>query len=571
MDNKKIQASTIVSPSIINSWSQAYAAGNLFAVVSLSQEETATETDMLDVIGKEILNTLEAEYFTIETKNLESIHNAISVAIKHALEKQNIVISACFATVIENTLYVFALGGAKIYMKRQDKIGLLLSGQEPTLINASGFLQTNDLVILQTEALGKVISKEKLIQASERQSPAEIAEYLSPLVQEYEKGGAATVILLYNHAQKDIQQAETVEEPEILIHTPPRIPNFRKIAQTVLLRLSKLPHIELTKKRKLFLCVGITLIVLLIFGIIYTTKQKEKAIQQALFQEVYASAQKKFDEGQGLAGLNKNLSRDNLTQAQKIIIENKDKFNNNKVLKEKLDTLLKNIEDGLLAVSGVNLVDAKPVDANTNTLLSIVLENNPMAVTQDEKTIYIIDDKAIISIDKKTKSKKTLVQNKDSWKTVGGLGIFLGNMYVLDRDAGQIFKFVGSNSSNYLSSKQDLSKATSIAIDGSIFILYSDGTIQKWTRGKQDSFTVSGLDEQLKNPSRISTDTDADNLYILDNGNGRIVVLKKNGVYETQYQTDVVKTATEFDVLEKDKKIFVLNDKKVWEINLSSN
>lgn len=569
MDSKKIQASTLVSPSRLTCWSQAYAAGNLFAVVSLTtQEETVAETDTLGVIGKEILNTLEAEYFTIEIKNLESINNAITVAIKHAVEKPNIVLSACFATVIENVLYIFALGGAKIYMKRQDKLGLLLSGQEPTLISASGFLENNDLVILQTKTLGEIISKEKLIQAAQQTNPAEITEYLSPLIQEYEKGGAAGVILLYNHTQKDSQKEEAASH-QSYVEPKKKVVDFKNITQMLLPFIAatraKLGFIELTRKRKLFLGISVILIILLIFGVIYTTKQKEKAIQQALFQEVYAGAQKKFDEGQGLAGLNKNLSRDNLNQAQKIIADNKDKFNNNKILKEKLDTLLKNIEDGLLTVSGVNRVDAKQGD---NTMLSIALENNSKAVTQDEKLIYTIDNKAITSIDKKTKDKKTLIQNKDSWKTVGGLGVFLGNIYVLDRDVGQILKFVDSNSNNYFSSKQDLSKATSIAIDGSIFILYSDGTIQKWTRGKQDSFTVSGLDEQFKNPTRISTDADTNNLYILDNGNARIVVLKKNGVYDTQYQTDVIKTATEFDVLEKEKKIFILSKGKIWQIDI---
>ncbi len=563
MDSKKIQAATIVSSSHPASWSQAYTAGNLFAVVSLTKtEKDNAEIDMLAVIGKEILNTLEAEYFTLETKDLESIQNAITVATKNALGKEDVVLSACFTSVVENALYIFALGETKIYMQRQDKLGLLLLGQEPTISSASGFLQPNDVVILQTKEFGEVISKEKLaIVLEEQQKPTEIAEYLSPLIHEHEKGGAAAVVFLY--------EEEIIAVPEIITPKPPRIqiPDIKKVLQ----KMPKLPHIELTGKRKLFLGICLTLIILLIFSVVYTNNQKEKAIQQALFQEVYAAAQKKFDTGQGLSGLNKNLARDDLTQAQKIILENKEKFANNKVLKDKLGALLKNIEDSLLTVSGVNRVDAKPVDVNANIMLSIALETKPHTVAQDDKTIYTIDDKEITSFDKKTKSKKTLVSNKDSWSTVGGigaLGAYIGNLYVLDRDAGQILKFVGSNSSNYLSSKQDLSKATSIAIDGSIWILYSDGNIQKWTRGKQDAFAVSGLDEKFNNPTRIFTASDTDNLYILDNGNNRIVVLSKTGVYQTQYQSDVLKTTIEFDVLEKDKKAFVLSNGKLWQIEL---
>lgn len=572
----QLYSKTIVSSPHATSWSQAYTAGNLFGVVSLTQKDTLAETDTLGHIGKEILNTLEAEYFTIETKDLESIQNAVNVAIKHAFAKESIMISACFAAVIENALYVFCTGGAKIYLKRKGTLGLLLFHPESNLIGASGFLQTNDLVILQTKNFGEAIPKEKLEQAAKHTHPDEIAESLSPLVQGHETGGAAAVVFLY---AKNPNNKEEITEETIIASTPsPREKlDFGKIIQA-LFRLTatyraqapKLPHIVLTRKRKLFLSIGILLTILLFFGVIYTSRQKEAAKQQALFEQIYATAQKKFDEGQGLAGLNKNLSRDDFAEGQKLIMDNKDKFSN-KVHKEKLDTLLKNIEEGLLAVSGVNRIDAKETKIDASLLLSFAREQNPMAISQDEKTVYTIDDKAILNFDKKTKAKKTLITNKDSWKTVGGLGAYNGNIYVLDKDAGQIYKFVGSNQSNYLTTKQDLSKAISIAIDGSIWILYSDGTIQKWTRGKQDSFTVSGLNGELKNPTRIFTDTESAKLYILDNGNGRIVVLMKNGVYETQYQAEVLKTATEFDVLEKDKKIFVLNGKKVWEINLSSN
>jgi dihydrofolate reductase len=54
----------------------------------------------------------------------------------------------------------------------------------------------------------------------------------------------------------------------------------------------------------------------------------------------------------------------------------------------------------------------------------------------------------------------------------------------------------------------------------------------------------------------------------LDNGNSRVVVFDKTGSYKAQYQADVIKSAKDFEVLEKDKKIYVLSGGKVYEITL---
>jgi hypothetical protein len=46
------------------------------------------------------------------------------------------------------------------------------------------------------------------------------------------------------------------------------------------------------------------------------------------------------------------------------------------------------------------------------------------------------------------------------------------------------------------------------------------------------------------------------------------VVLDKSGNYKNQYQAGVLKTAKDFDVLEKDKKIYLLSGGKTYEVDL---
>jgi len=60
-------AKIVANPSALG-WSQVYSAGKLFAAISLEKSEEGQEKDYLNVLGKEILSTLEQEFFTLETK-----------------------------------------------------------------------------------------------------------------------------------------------------------------------------------------------------------------------------------------------------------------------------------------------------------------------------------------------------------------------------------------------------------------------------------------------------------------------------------------------------------------------
>ncbi len=114
----------------------------------------------------------------------------------------------------------------------------------------------------------------------------------------------------------------------------------------------------------------------------------------------------------------------------------------------------------------------------------------------------------------------------------------------------------------------DLSNVVYLTIDGSIWVLFSDGSITKYTKGKQDSLTVSGLDKPLSGPTQIVTTVDFDNVYILDKGNGRVVVLKKDGSFVAQYASDTMHTTTAMDISEKDKKIYLLSTGTVYQLDL---
>lgn len=78
-------------------------------------------------------------------------------------------------------------------------------------------------------------------------------------------------------------------------------------------------------------------------------------------------------------------------------------------------------------------------------------------------------------------------------------------------------------------SNANISNAVSFAIDGSVYVLGSDGSVKKFLNGAHDDFTLPTLKTPLNAPTRIITNADVKNIYILDPNNKRILVTTKTG------------------------------------------
>lgn len=355
----------IVASPTISSWSQAYNAGKLFAVVSLEKaanEEEANES--LATLGKNILEKLEQNFFTLETKDLVSIKSAIEESLK--IIPEDVLYSFSVGSFSENALYLFAGKGGKALIKRGGSLGeVLASKDEDILIASSGFVEKDDLIILETKAFCEIISNDILQSSLDSLPPSEIAEDLAPKLHEKEDGRAASIVIKYEEQETPQTPYEEPEPQEPIL--PASNPQTSSSSQPTTSKFFS--FYNLTHSKKHFLTVFVLIIIILIASIFFAIKKQNDAKTQVLFNSIYTQAKNKFDEGQGLIDLNKNLARDSFISAQKILNENKDKFPvKSKELTQTQD-LLKNVEDGLAQVSPV---DKSGLDRNK---LSVTVEN----------------------------------------------------------------------------------------------------------------------------------------------------------------------------------------------------
>ncbi len=117
------------------------------------------------------------------------------------------------------------------------------------------------------------------------------------------------------------------------------------------------------------------------------------------------------------------------------------------------------------------------------------------------------------------------------------------NFYVLDTAANDVLRFRPVGSGVYsepegyfgVNSGVDLAQATDLAIDGSVYILFSDGTVNRYIGGARADFSLATLPSPVGVPGVIFISQGMGSLYILDGDNGRIVQVTTEGVYQRQF------------------------------------
>lgn len=360
MDNN-ISFSKIVATPTLNSWSQAYNAGKLFAVLSLEKTaELPPDIESLNILGKNLLERLEQEFFTIEEKNLESIKIAVSNTFQNQIENVNY--SFACGAFVNNILYLFALGNGKAYIKRDGNLGVALNSQDSdpkAVTSSSGFLKDADLIVLTTDAFSKTITNDDLNSNLNDTSPSEIAEALAPNIHKAEDGKISAIVIKYGNPpaaeeilDEGIEEQEEIKQEEQSVETE-KEPPFQKYLILLKSKLQR-PGMLFKPTKKIFLLLAVVIAGILMFSIFLTIQNQNNARMRSLFAQVYADVQKKYEEGQSLLDLNKNLARDSFLSAEKILNDNKDKFPEKSKERNQIQDLLKKVGKGLVQVSPVD-------------------------------------------------------------------------------------------------------------------------------------------------------------------------------------------------------------------------
>ncbi len=639
--NQDILLSKIVPNPTDTTWSQAYTTLNVYITVSIERAEGKTT---IATVGKDILEKLQREFFALDDKSLENIKTAVGNVTKSIEEETTY--SIIVGAIVKDILYLVLASTGEVALKRDGNVGVIAKGEKGELIGFSGRLRHDDIIVLQTGDFSEKISFPTLSEYLTEENILTISENITPLVHEASKGTESAIILQYKNLdnivseekEEDAARAyyneeevveeknedEQVSEEEIprVTHVVESIENdeqntkgdtrFQPDEKSF---LDEKPQKEKTKftlpsfaflkniggKRSIIAAAVVLLVIILIGSIAAQRMSQAKKEREKLFTEVYAPAQKKYDESSSLISLNKSIALGELVSLQKSLKDSLSKFEQKSDEYKKINELLTQVTNKIDETGGgsgvknqkelikaSDLKEMKSLDGvtfNGGELILVDSKNKLTAtfdangkikktydtdktsgtyVVADETFIYVLGD-SIAKIDKGNSKSETIIDEAKG----SAIEVFGSNIYVLNGKDIDKYRAPTYAATSYFTDDPSFSSTpVSMTINGPVYVLEQSGKLQMFSKGKVEGFEAKGLLAPFGENSQVYTDDEYSNLYILDGKNERIVALSDKGEFQTQYEWNEFKDAKSFAIDEKGKKGFLLKNNSLYTFDL---
>lgn len=604
--NQNILLSKITGTPTDTSWAQAYSTLNLYIVIGIRSEKEDGQESIASV-GKNLLERLQREFFALDKKNLTNIKEATTRAVENA-QNPSVSYSILQGIIIHNILYIVIAHAGTVLLKRGSKTGIIAQGEMGEIMSFSGKLQQTDTVVFATESFLSRIPFNELVDSLSEKEFSDISENIAPQMHENSTGDEAAILLQYNPEQKVTPPQEHARE-QGLQEENPHVPHDSKKSfflpsfPVLHFKQFSLPHLKLSL-RKILIPAGIIILLALFIGSLFIEHARQKqGEQEILLKQALAPSQKKIEEADALASMNKNFALDTLVQAKNELLGVRGQFPENSKERVTINSMIKDIDKKIQRLGGgsaeqegsvfftarsgksISALTAKGTDlAVINTESTVTLVNketgkeadtisldakNSRGITGDKKYLYILSDDGVYKVEKGTKKSQKIVPLKNS-RDISGIDTFLGNVYLLDSRAKDIIKYSADSFDklSYLKDSKIEAVPVSFTIDSSIYVFEEGGIIQKFTRGRADNFSLRGLTKKIGKKGVIYTDEDLSSIFVLDPENKRIVALDKTGHMQKEYLRTFLQSASSFAVDSSGKKAFVLAGNKVFALEL---
>jgi len=579
--------------------------GKIFAVISTVSKDSGLDTVLA---GREVLSRLHEEYFG---EGGGSSFSRLKISVEKVISEfsswEDIQI-AC-GVLIDNIFYLAAGGGARIAVLRQGTLSTILKSQTGEVQVASGIPKESDFFILGTSQFFSKSPEGVLKGAIQGKDPKEAAEALAPIIHSGElTGGIGASFLKLIHLKPKLDQSVTVPEPETKRIFSGEVKSssglFEKLKEKAVYVRNVGGENALSPRRKVLASVGGILLVALIVSIFFGIREKRNRDLREEFEKNYLQATHELDEAESLYSLNPDRARDLFYQArQKVLGLSKEGFK-----EEDVTELKKKIEEGERVILAE--YDQEPSTFVNLGLLSQGFDGEDLVFSNGKIFVFDKEGKRIIRVEADSKraevvaganlidKAEAIAVYSDRIFTVTPEGVFeifegnkkvieadwsgevlaysyAGNFYILEKSASLIWRYT-SHEDGFSARRSwltegavvDLTDASQIVINGSIWVLKDDGKILKLTSGNLQTFNLENVSPEIDKARAVFASEETESFYILDSTNGRVVVVDKEGEYKAQYLSDQIKDAKSIVVSEKEKKLILLTGDKLLSIEL---
>ncbi|MEO6508792.1 MAG: hypothetical protein ABIO02_02465 [Patescibacteria group bacterium] len=557
---------------------------NLYLVVEIEGGTNQTGTMFLTILNERLRNTT--------VNSLDDLESAVRISVHMANLPLGVSVAAMY--VHKNGAYLMTMGDARILLRRGKEVAEIIHDSS----TASGHIQKDDLYILGTKRFTTLFSAKegfnKLLIANDVFS---VVDSIYEHIADADDSGITALFLSPLEAA-----TELVSIPPSVMMEEGENTNIVTAKEESGFKFPKLPiH---TSKKTLTLAVVAIIFAVLIWSVVLGYQRRTEAQLTEKIQKTKESVVSKMNEAEELYASNNTHSLELISEAKTEVRDLKTSAGDKKMAEvEAIDELVTQREDQITKKEEKSAqefydlsLDTKEAKAN-----KIYMESDTTALLdKSKKTVYIlslakksldkrtaaevgqssliglyegsvylfIHDKGIFTLSGANKLKKIINADKD-WGTVVDMRIYSGNIYLLDTEKNDIYKYLVaengySTKQSYFKSDADIQNAKSISIDSALYIGMPDEVI-KYNGGLPTNFRTKYPDESVS-VEKVFTTEALQKVFVWDKDSGTVYVLGKTGEYEQQLHSSIMKTATDFAV--SGDTIYFLSDSKIYTVKL---
>lgn len=187
--------------------------------------------------------------------------------------------------------------------------------------------------------------------------------------------------------------------------------------------------------------------------------------------------------------------------------------------------------------------------------------------SDDSERIFVSTDRSEVEIN--LNNNTLLVKPITESKPIIDLAHYRDRLYVLSATEQQIYRYNGgpsfTNPSPWVNGNADiLSNATSIIIDGNVYVLTKDGSIHKYNRGVQQNWSAKPIYGETEGMIKLVSPVSSDYLYALDSERNRVVMWQKSdGKLINQFAFPDLDAIIDFDVRADDQIMYLLTNSEI--------
>jgi hypothetical protein len=228
------------------------------------------------------------------------------------------------------------------------------------------------------------------------------------------------------------------------------------------------------------------------------------------------------------------------------------------------------IASGKLIAAGGNVISVYDPIAKKSTSTTIAASALSHGNVSGDNVFYYADGSELTFNFKTYKTGKLAVTLPTGAGAITANALYNNKLYLLAPAANQIYKFNRTGdkfdgAAAWFTEPADLAGATSLYINGDIYVAKADGRALKYLKGKQEVFSLETVEPPIESASKIIVTSKKQYAYLVEGKKERVIIFDKGGKFIKQYQLTDSAGLADIAIDEQAKKIYWLADGKIFE------